>query len=310
MKVSVVGSGMVGSTFAYRLLISGMASEIVMIDVNNERALGEAEDMSDAISVEVPMAIRAGSIEDAKDSSFVIVTAGLSNLKDGTRLDLCAKNAEIFKDIIPKLAAVAPHAFFIIASNPMDVMTCAAMRYSGLPKNQIIGSGTVLDSARLRYFISQKIGISPTQISAYTLGEHGDSQVPIWSQVSVRGISLESVLRQQNMTLSEQDKDAIREQVVTSAYRIISRKMATYYGIGSAMLRIVRAIWRNERVLLPVSTLAEGDYGAEGICMAMPALVGNQGVEKIFDLSVSQDEYNKLLESAKVLKTYVDALPN
>lgn len=310
MKVTIVGAGMVGSTTAYRLMVSGMSSEIVLIDVNNDRAMGEAEDMDHALSMELPTTIRAGSYADAIDSDFVIVTAGLSNIKDGTRLDLCAKNAEIFKDIIPQLVKVAPKAFYIIASNPMDVMTYATIKYSGLPSNQVIGSGTVLDSARLRYILSRKIGISPTQISAYSLGEHGDSQVPIYSQVSVRGIGLENMLGQLGMVLLEEEKARMTEEVRTAAYRIISRKGATYYGIASAMLRIMRAIWRDEKVILPVSTLARGEYEARDICLALPTLIGKSGAQKIFDLSLSQVEFQDLLHSVDVLSEYTKSLPD
>lgn len=308
MKVTVVGSGMVGSTFAYRLLISGMASEIVLVDVNKDRALGEAEDLDHALSIELPTLVRAGDVADAEGSNFVVITAGLSNLKDGTRLDLCAKNAAIFREIVPQLAAVAPNAFYIVASNPMDVMTMAAIKYSGLPRHQVIGSGTVLDSSRFRFMLSEKLGISPTQISAYTLGEHGDSQVPIFSQVSARGIMLESLLKQLGMTFTEEDKEYMAQEIRGAAYRIISRKGATYYGIASALLRIVRAIWRDERVILPVSCLPQGEYDLHDVCLALPAVVGKNGVERILDLSLSQPEFEALLRSAEALRPYVQSL--
>lgn len=309
MKVTVVGAGMVGSTFAYRLLLSGMASEIVLIDVNRERAEGEAEDMNHAASVEMPVLVRAGDYPDAAGSDFVVITAGLSNLKDGTRLDLCNKNAEIFKDIVPKLAQQAPNACYIVASNPADVMTYATIKYSGLDPKRIIGSGTVLDSSRLRFLLSQKIGVSPTQISAYSLGEHGDSQTPIYSQVSVRGIALPSFLHQIGKEFTDQEKVEMTDLVRTAAYRIISRKNATYYGIGSALLRIMRAVYRDEHVILPVSCLAQGEYDITDTCLALPALVNKNGIQQIFDLSLSQQEYADLLKSAAQLKEYTSQLP-
>jgi len=309
MKVSVVGSGMVGSTFAYRLLTSGMASEIVLIDVNRERALGEAEDMSHAISIELPGTVRAGEYSDAAESDFVVISAGLSNLKDGTRLDLSTKNAEIFKEMVPKLAAVAPKAFYIVVSNPMDVMTYATIKYSGLPANQIIGSGTVLDSSRLREMLSEKIDVAASQISAYSLGEHGDSQIPIYSQVNVRGISLESILKQKGLSFNQEEKDAMTARVRGAAYEIIQRKGATYYGVASALVRIVRAIWRDEKVILPVSCMPHGDYDLNDICLSLPAVIGCSGVEQILDLSLDPQEFQSLLASAAVLREYVASLP-
>ena len=309
MKVSVIGAGMVGSSFAYRTLVSGLASEIVLIDVNKDRALGEAEDMNHAGSVEIPALVRAGDYPDAVDSDFVIITAGLSNIKDGTRLDLCAKNAAIFKDIVPQVVKYAPNAFYIVASNPMDVMAYATLKYSGLDKSRVIGSGTVLDSSRLRFMLSEKIGVASTQIAAYTLGEHGDSQVPIYSQVSVKGIGLDSFLHQTGKSFSDEEKAEMTNQVRTAAYRIVSRKGATYYGIASALLRIVRAVWRDEHVILPVSSLAQGEYDIHDVCLALPTLVNKKGVGQIFDLSLSETEYQGLLQSAQTLKEYTSQLP-
>lgn len=308
MKITVVGAGMVGSTFAYRAMVSGLASEIVLIDVNNERALGEAEDMSHAIAVEQPAVVRAGSYEDAVDSDFVVITAGLANLKDGTRLDLCAKNAEIFRDLVPNLVKHAPNAIYVVATNPADVMAYATLKYSGLDRSRVIGSGTVLDSDRLRQMISAKIGISPTQIAAYSMGEHGDSQVPIYSQVSVRGIKLESFLHQTGKEFTDQEKAEMTDQVRNAAYRIISRKNATYYGIASALLRIVRAVWRDENVLLPVSTQLSGEYGINDVFIAAPTLVNRKGAGQIFDLSLTEQEYQAVKASADVLKGYMGAI--
>ncbi len=310
MKVTVVGAGMVGSTFAYRLLVSGLASDIVLIDVNADRAVGEAMDMSHAASVENPTHIQQGDYPDSADSDFIVITAGLSNLKDGTRLDLAQKNAEIFRDIVPKLVQYSPNAFFIVVSNPADVMAYATYKYSGLDPRRVIGSGTVLDSARLRSLISQKIGISATQISAYSLGVHGDSQVPIFSRVSVRGIALESFLQQRGMSFSDEEKAAMTENVRTAAYQIIAKKMATYYGIGSALLRIIRAISHDENVILPVSSLARGDYNINDVYLALPTLVNKDGAGQVFDLSLAQGEYEDLLKSAAILKEYVQSLPN
>ncbi len=310
MKVTVVGAGMVGSTFAYRLVVSGMASEIVLIDVNADRAVGEAMDMSHAASIEYPTQIRQGDYSDSADSDFIVITAGLSNLKDGTRLDLAQKNAEIFKDIVPKLVQYSPNAFYLVVSNPADVMAYATYKYSGLDPRRIIGSGTVLDSARLRALLSHKIGVSATQISAYSLGEHGDSQVPIYSRVSVRGIELESFLRQKGMSFSDEEKAQMTENVRTAAYQIIAKKMATYYGIGSSLLRIMRAISRNENVILPISTLAKGDYDINDVYLALPTLVNHEGAGQVFDLSLSQGEYQELLKSAATLKEYVQSLPD
>lgn len=304
MKTTIVGAGMVGSTTAYRLLISGMASDIVMVDINKARALGEAEDLDHAISVELPANIIAGEYSDSANSDFIVVTAGLADIKGGTRLDLCAKNAAILREMIPSLAKLSPNAHYIIVTNPMDVMTYAAIKYSGLPSKQIIGTGTVLDSARFRYYLSQKLNVSPTQISAYSLGEHGDSQVPIYSQVDVRGIPLPSFLHQLGLVLTGEEQVNITKQVRGAAYEIIQRKGATYYGIASAVTRIIRAIYRDEQVILPVSTLVSGAYGISDVCLAVPTLLGAKGVERIFELPINDFELQALKMSAQTLQSY------
>lgn len=310
MKVTVIGTGMVGSTFAYRLMVSGEASEIVLIDVNNERALGEAEDILNAVPAEHPTRVSAGSYSEAAGSDFVVITAGLSNLKDGTRLDLCAKNAAIFKDIVPQVVAQAPHAIYLVASNPMDVMTYATIRYSGLDPARVIGSGTVLDSNRFRAYLAERLAVAPQAITAYSLGEHGDSQVPIFSQVKVGGIQLESYLSQTGKSLSEDDRTALTEQVRTAAYRIIGRKNATYYGIASALYRILHAVWHDEHVVLPVSTLTRGEYETSDICLALPTMVSRKGAGQILDISLSQEEFSGLRHSAEVLGEYTRSLPS
>jgi L-lactate dehydrogenase len=309
MKVTVVGTGMVGSSFAYRMLVSGLSDELVHIDVNHDRALGEAEDMEHALALELPGIVYAGEYADARGSDFVVITAGLSKMGEDGRLGLAKKNAEIVRDIIKQVSAVAPDAFYIVATNPMDVMTYATIKYSGLAPRQVIGSGTVLDSARFRALLSEKLQISASQISAFSLGEHGDNQVPIYSQVKVKGIALESMLHQMNLSFEQDERDAMTEKIKTAAYRIIERKGATYYGIASSLTRIIRAIHRDERVILPVSVMPQGEYGLDDVCLALPSLVTATGVERIFDLSLTQQEYEALMASAAVLREYNQQLP-
>lgn len=308
MKVTVVGVGMVGSTFAYRLLVSGLASEIVLIDRNHERALGEAEDLADAVASELPVKVIAGDYADSVDSDFVVISAGFSDIKNGTRLDLCQKNAEIMAEIMPKLVAKSPKAFYLVASNPVDVMTYAAIKYSGLDYRQVIGSGTQLDSARFRLSLGEKLGVAPKTVSAYILGEHGDSEVPIFSRVSVNGIPLDSFLHQIGCQFSQADQEEMTKTVKTAAYRIIERKQATYYGIASSLVKILRAIYRDEHVILPVSTLAHGEYDLQDICLSLPTLITAKGAEQIFDLSLSQTEYQDLLKSADILREFTSQL--
>ncbi len=304
MKVSIIGSGMVGSTFAYRLVISHLATEIVLLDINKTDAEMEAEDLNHSMSIERSVRISAGDYSDIKNSDFVVITAGVAQKAGETRLALINFNAKIIKEITNKVKEFTPDCILIIASNPLDVMTYIALRNSGFPQNKVIGSGTVLDSSRFKYYLAQKLNTTPRDIFAYVLGEHGDSQVEIFSNISIKGLSLENYCREFDILLTTKDKEDIIMKTKNIAYDIIAGKGSTCYGIGSALFRIVRAIWQDEDSILPVSTLMQGQYGFTNICLSLPTILNKNGVKKTLSIDLNSFELQKLEQSAKLLKSY------
>ncbi|MEI6729294.1 MAG: L-lactate dehydrogenase [bacterium] len=302
MKISIIGSGMVGATFAYRLLVSGMASEIVLNDVNKERAEAEAEELNHCLATEQNTRVRAGSYQDTADSDFIVITAGMAQKVGQTRLDLASANATILRGILKEVCSLSPNAVLIIASNPLDVMTYIAVKESGFTSNKVIGSGTVLDSARFRYYLGQKLGANPKDIFAYVIGEHGDSQVQVFSGISIKGLSLQTYCKEFGINFTQQDEQDIVEKTSRAAYKIIKAKGSTYYGIASSLMRIVKAVWRDEKVLLPVCCLLQGEYALDDVCLAVPAVVGKDGIKKIVQLDLTEIEKSRLAASSKIVK--------
>ncbi len=273
-KVAIIGCGNVGSTFAFSLMISGLAREIVLIDRDTERAHGECMDLGHGLSFVPPVSIYAGSYEACKNADIVVITAGSRQRPDQTRLDLVKTNVDMFKDVIPQITTHAKDAILLVVSNPMDILTYATLKISGFPARRVIGSGTVLDSSRFRFLISEHCHVDSRNIHAYIIGEHGDSELAVWSHANIGGMVLSEYCPVCNADCNyKEELGGIFEKVKNSAYQIIKRKGATYYAIALALTKIVGAILRDENSVLPVSTLIHDYYGIEDVCLGMPAVV-------------------------------------
>ena len=301
-KVAMIGCGFVGSATAFALMESGLFSEMVLIDADKDRAEGEAMDISHGLPFARPMKIYAGDYEDASDAAIIVVTAGAAQKPGETRLDLVNKNVSIFKSIIPRIREVGFEGILLIVSNPVDVLTYAAMKMSGLPESHVLGSGTVLDSARLKEALGAHLDVDPRNVHAYIIGEHGDSELAVWSSANVSGVPLSDFCEMRGHYDHLASEKRIADDVKNAAYNIISKKHATYYGIAMSVRRLCTAIMRDEKHILPVSSLMVGEYGLDDICISMPTIVGRNGVECRVPVSLSNEEYAELHRSADALK--------
>ena len=303
-KIAVIGCGAVGAASAFSLMESGLYSEIVLVDVNQERAQGEAMDISHGTSLMTPMRIYAGSYEDIADAAIIVVTAGAAQKPGETRLDLMHKNIAIFNSILKEIRRVEPKGVLLVIANPVDILTYYAARMSGLPDNRVFGSGTVLDTARLRTLLGSKLNIDSRSVHAFVIGEHGDSEIVTWSHANISGVPLPDfyALRGMNMDDLQKIEEEISNDVRNSAYEIIKRKGATCYGIGVSVRRLCSAIVKDEKSILPVSTVLHGTYAIEGCALSVPAIVGKDGVEGLVPVAMSEAERIDLLKSAKILK--------
>src|ERR1051326_7633662 len=303
VRVAIVGAGNVGSTAAYALLMSGLASEIVLIDSNRMKAEGEAMDLNHAVPLTHPTRIRAGEYSDCRGAAITVIAAGTGQKPGETRLDLVKRNADIFALIVPEIVRNNPNGIILVATNPVDVLTYASLKISSLPPGQVIGSGTILDTARFRYLLSQHFGVDPRSVHALIIGEHGDSEVPVWSLANIAGMRLPEVCAANGLEYDPAVMDRIFQQTRNAAYEIIRRKGATNYAIGAGLLRIVEAILRDQHTVLTVSTRIDDFHGISDVCLCLPAVVGRQGVEKVLRLNLSPQELEGLRHSAGVLKT-------
>jgi len=302
-KVVIIGAGAVGSTFAYTLMQSGLARDIVLIDIDKERAQGEAMDLNHGLFFAPPVDIRAGDYDECADAALIVVTAGAKQEPGESRLDLVQRNVMICKQIVAEIAARTSDAIIIMVTNPVDILTYVAQEISGWPQNRIIGSGTVLDSARFRYFLSSHCRIDPRNVHAYVIGEHGDSEVACWSMTHIAGVPMRQFCRLTcKRQCSDEERAGIFEQVRDSAYHIIESKGATYYGVSMALARITGAILRDENSVFTVSLRADGHYGLEGVCLSLPAIVNRNGVERVIHVSLPDPEREALQKSADILK--------
>ena len=298
-KVAVIGCGLVGSTIAYTLMIKGTFSEMVLIDIDFARAQGEAMDISHGIPFNRQMKVISGDYEETRDADIVIIAAG-GNQKNGeTRIDLIDRNLKIIRDIVPKIMQQRFNGIILVVSNPVDVLTYEAWKLSGLPRHRVIGSGTVLDTARLKYLIGRKISVDSRSIHAFIIGEHGDGEIAVWSQANVSGIPLRLFFSMTGMS------GDIEQKVRECAYEIIQRKQATYYGIGSAVNRICEAIVGNEESILPISTVLRGEYEIYDVALSVPCIVGERGLENYVALNLNAAEYDSLVDSAIFLKNVI-----
>lgn len=307
-KAAIIGCGFVGSATAFTLMQSRLFSELVLLDVNMEKADGEAKDIAHGIPFAGQMKIYAGTYDDAADAAIIIITAGANQKPGETRLDLVQKNTAIYQRIIPEIVKRDFGGILLIVSNPVDILTYVALKLSGLPENRVLGSGTVLDTARLKYALGEHLGVDSRSVHSFIIGEHGDSEIAAWSSTNVSGIPLNDFCEMRGHFNHDAAMDAIAEKVKNSAYEIISKKQATYYGIAMSVKRICECIVRNERSILPVSAMMHGEYGIEDITLSMPAIVGIGGVETHVPIALSEEEAEKLVESAKKLKEVAKGL--
>ncbi len=311
MKVGIIGSGLVGATAAYALIMRGVGSEIVLVDLNRERSEAEADDLLHAVPFSNPYEIRAGDYSQLKGSQVVIVTAGANQKPGETRLQLLGRNAQILSQIVPEVLRYAPDTILLVASNPVDVLTHMAARSAreaGIAPGKVFGSGTILDTARFRALLGRAIGVDAQHVHAYVIGEHGDSEVLTWSLASVGGIPFDEFCQAQHLDICGEERQSIDQQVRRAAYKIIEGKGATYYGIGSALARIVDAILKNQRALLTVCTPVDEIEGVRDVTISLPHLVGGRGILSSFPLPLNDEERQQLRASAQVVRAALNQL--
>lgn len=308
-KIAIIGCGFVGSACAFALMQSGLFSEMVLIDSNNQRAEGEALDISHGLPFSKPMQIYSGTYDDITDAGIIAITAGAGQKPGESRLELVHKNVEIFKSIIPEISKRNYKGILLIVSNPVDIMTYTALKLSGLPSNQVFGSGTVLDTARLKYLLGEHLGVDARSVHAFILGEHGDSEIAAFSSANVSGIELKEFCDFACKTdKHEEAMKEIAEDVKLSAYEIIKKKGATYYGIAMSVRRICEAIILDQKSILPISCLQNGKNGIENVVLSMPMIVGKHGAERSVEISLSEEERRAIKSSADVLKGIIKTL--
>ncbi|MGM9926255.1 MAG: L-lactate dehydrogenase [Bacillus sp. (in: firmicutes)] len=301
-RVVLVGTGFVGSSYAFALLNQGITEELVLIDVNKEKAEGEAIDMSHGLPFAPSKTkVWSGDYSECKHADIVVLTAGANQKPGETRLDLVAKNTAIIKKVVGDVMASGFDGIFLVAANPVDILTYATWKFSGLPKERVIGSGTILDTARFRYELGEYFNIDTRNVHAYIIGEHGDTELPVYSHVNLGAKPLSKALETKE-NYKQEDLDEIFVNVRDAAYKIIERKQATYYGIAMGLARITKAILQDENSILTVSTLLQGEYGEEDIYIGVPCVVNREGIREIVELELNNEEKEKFAHSVKVLK--------
>ena len=307
-KVTIVGAGFVGATAAYALAIGGGVSELVLIDVNKDRALGEVMDLQHGAAFFKPVKITAGDYADAAGSDIVILTAGANQKPGETRLDLSRRNTDIFKKIVPKVVKACPTAIMLVVSNPVDILTYVTIKLSGFLPGRVLGSGTVLDSSRFRQTISEHCRVEARNIHAYVIGEHGDTEVPVWSLANIAGVPVEEFCQTCGKNCLTWEKARMEQEVREAGYAIIEKKGATYYAVGLAVRRIVEAVIRDENTILTISGLMSGQYGVKDVCLSLPAIVNRQGIARILELPLNPTEMSGFRQSAATLQEMITKL--
>ncbi len=308
-KIAIVGAGKVGTSFAFALMGSGLAREIVLIDRDLARAGGECMDLNHGMSFTHPTRIYAAGMEGCAAADMVVITAGAKQAPGQTRLDLAHANARLFEEIVPAVVRYAPRSIILVVTNPVDILTHVALRLSGFPQSRVLGSGTVLDTSRFRFLISERCNVDPRNVHAYIIGEHGDTELPALSNATIAGMPLSEYcpLCGEGCEYTRGVREVF-EEVRSAAYKIIEAKGATYYAIALALVRITEAILRDENSILPVSTLINGYYGIEDVCLSVPSLVNRSGVERFLRLRLSPQEEEGLRRSAQTLKEVLEAI--
>jgi len=308
VKIAIVGAGFVGTAFAYSLLIRSLASEVVLIDVDKDRAEGEAMDLSHGLPFLEPAAVRAGDYVDCADSDIVAIAAGVARKNAQSRVDWAKENFEVMCEVVSKVTEYNKKCILLIATSPLDVMTYVALNMSGFSKMKVIGSGTVLDTARLRSLLGEYLGVDSRNVHSYIIGEHGDNEVPLWSLANVAGARLEDYLPPINMPYDKSVLDKLFVEVRDAGTEIIRRKGRTNWGIGLTLTRIVESIVRNENSVLTVSCYLENYHGVEDVCLSVPAIVGSDGVKRTIDLPLSKEEEEAFQKSADAVKEIIKSL--
>ncbi|NLY18445.1 MAG: L-lactate dehydrogenase [Clostridiaceae bacterium] len=304
-KVTIIGAGFVGSTAAYTLMMSGLFSEIVIIDINKTKAIGEAMDINHGMPLAVPVKIYQGDYEDSRDSDVIIISAGANQKEGETRLDLVHKNAEIFKSIVSNVIRYnsPDKSIILVVTNPVDILTYVTAKISDWPKEKVIGSGTVLDTARFRFLLGRHVGLDPRNIHGYIIGEHGDSELAVWSLTTIAGMPMDDYCKFCGQCNEGHNRMEIFESVKNAAYEIIKAKGATYYAVALAIKRIVEAIMRDEHSILTVSSLLQGQYGIEDVAISVPSIVDRNGINRVLEVPLSDEERKQLLHSAEILRS-------
>ncbi len=300
-KVVIIGAGFVGAASAFCIMQSGLFSEIVLIDSDKAKAEGEALDISHGVTFAKPTKIYAGDYDDIDNATLIIITAGANQKEGETRLDLVKKNISIFKSIMPEIKNRKFDGILLIVSNPVDILTTVALKLSGLSEKKVIGSGTVLDTARLKYELGNLLNVDSRSVHAFIIGEHGDSEIAVWSSANISGIPLKTFYKMREHCNYDEDMQKIADDVKNSAYKIIDKKHATYYGIAMSVKRICEAIVRDEKSIMPISSIMHGEYNIEGISLSMPAIVGKDGVETHVPIQLNKIETESLKHSANTL---------
>ncbi|NJL99393.1 MAG: L-lactate dehydrogenase [Synechococcaceae cyanobacterium SM2_3_2] len=309
LKGSIIGTGQVGMACAYSMVIQNTVDELILVDINQEKAEGEAMDLNHGMPFVEPTLVRSGDLAACAGSDVVVITAGAKQRPGESRLDLVQRNADIFKDLIGQVAHHCPDSILVIVSNPVDVMTYLAIKFSGFPAKRVIGSGTVLDTARFRYLLASRLSLDPRSLHAYIIGEHGDSEVAVWSKVNVAGTPVRALLPAMGLSEDAEDKDplaGIFDQVRDAAYEIIQRKGATSYAIGLGVTQLVQAILRNQNRVLTISTLLTGQYDLAGVCLSLPCVVGREGIRGVLTIDLTDEEQGQLQNSGQILKQTID----
>ncbi len=307
-KAAIVGCGQVGASIAFRFLQQGLFSRLVLLDANRDKAEGEAMDLRDGLPYGAAMEITAGGYDDLADCALVVITAGANQKPGETRLDLIGKNTEILRSVLREITARQFGGILLVVSNPVDVLTYAAWKLSGYPRERVIGSGTVLDTGRLKQLLGAELRVDSRNIHAFIIGEHGDSELAVWSEANVSGLALEDFCRIRGQDLGREDRERLYREVRDSAYEIIRRKGATYYGIAMAVGRIAACIVKDERAVLPVSVALNGQYGMEGLALSLPSIVGREGVQEILEIPLSREEQAELEASAAQMREAIGTL--
>lgn len=307
-KIVIIGAGFVGTTFAYSLLIHGIGSEIVLIDKDRQRAEGEVMDLTHGVPFANPMRITAGDFPDCSDADIIVITVDKGQKIQQSRLELAQGNYELLRQIVPNIKRYNESGILLVVTNPLDVMTYAAMKLSGFPTNRVIGSGTSLDSARLRYLISEHVRVDARNVHAYIIGEHGDSEVPVWSLANVAGIRLRDFCPSCKMPYSQKQFDDLFLKVKNAAYEIISRKGKTNYAVALALTAISRSILRDENSVMTVSTLLNDYNGVSDICLSVPAVVNRQGIRETITLPLEPNERENFQKSASIVRNVAKSL--